>query len=55
MTIAYQRRKKEIKKLKRFLNTNWIEPKALAFTQAKWQRAVDGPPLGTLTQMMGVE
>lgn len=52
MTIAYNRRKKQIGLLKRFLDTNWIESKAFAFAQAKWQRKVDGPPIGTLEQLV---
>ena len=56
MTISYRRRKKRIKAEKRKLEwTNHIEPKNFVMLQANWQSEVDGPPLGTLAQMMGAE
>ena len=56
MTIAYRRRKKRIKAEKRKLEkTSHIEPKNFVLLQTNWRREVDGPPLGTLAQMMGAK
>ena len=56
MSLSYRRRKKRIKAEKRKLErTSHIEPKNFVLLQANWRREVDGPPLGTLAQMMGVE
>lgn len=56
MTIAYRRRKKAIKIEKRKLKwSSFIEPKDFAYLQANWQRQVNGPPIGTLEQLVGVQ
>jgi len=56
MTIAYRRRKKRIQQEKRKLKwTRHIEPKNFVLMQANWRREVDGPPIGTLAQIMGAD
>ena len=52
MTIAYRRRKKAIRAEKRRLNVATIPRRQFLELQANWQRRVDGPPIGTLQDLV---
>jgi len=52
MTIAYKRRKKAIRAEKNRVGENFIEPVKFGLLQANWQSKVDGPPIGTLEDLI---
>ncbi len=55
MTIAHRRRGKAIRREKRRLGVTRITAKDFGYLRAKWQRRVDGPPIGTLADLLVIQ
>jgi hypothetical protein len=54
MSTAYRKRKKAIRDAKRHYHNlrNVIPEKDFRMLQAQWRREVDGPPIGTLEDLL---